>query len=136
MTGYVTPGDGTDRITEAIAAMREQGPDMIICTAGMSVDPDDNTPGAIRRSGAEVVTYGAPVLPGAMFMLAYYSENKIPVMGLPGCVMYARRTIFDIVLPRIMTGELLEKKDFDILGEGGLCLNCEICTFPNCGFGK
>jgi hypothetical protein len=57
-------------------------------------------------------------------------------MGLPGCVMYARRTIFDIVLPRIMTGEILEKKDFDRLGEGGLCLNCKVCTFPNCGFGK
>ena len=69
-------------------------------------------------------------------MLAYYGENNIPVMGLPGCVMYARRTIFDIVLPRVMTGEILEKKDFDILGEGGLCLNCNVCTFPNCGFGK
>jgi hypothetical protein len=57
-------------------------------------------------------------------------------MGLPGCVMYAKRTIFDIVLPRIMTGEILEKDDFDRLGEGGLCLNCDICTFPNCGFGK
>ena len=109
---------------------------MVVCTGGMSVDPDDRTPLAIRNVCGSAVTYGAPVLPGAMFMLAYYGENNIPVMGLPGCVMYARRTIFDIVLPRIMTGEILEKTDFDRLGEGGLCLNCEICTFPNCGFGK
>jgi molybdopterin biosynthesis enzyme len=84
----------------------------------------------------EVVTYGAPVLPGAMFLLAYFGDKKIPIMGLPGCVMYARRSIFDIVLPRVLTGEILNKTDFDILGEGGLCLGCEVCTFPACGFGK
>ena len=114
----------------------DEGCDLIVCTGGMSVDPDDRTPLAIRNVCGSAVTYGAPVLPGAMFMLAYYGENSIPVMGLPGCVMYARRTIFDIVLPRVMTGEILEKKDFDVLGEGGLCLSCEVCTFPNCGFGK
>ena len=99
------------------------------------MDPDDKTPLAIRNSGAEVVTYGAPVLPGAMFLLAYY-EGNIPVMGLPGCVMYAKRTIFDLVLSRVMAGEILEKKELDILGEGGLCQSCPVCTFPNCGFGK
>jgi hypothetical protein len=71
-----------------------------------------------------------------MFMLSYYGEKNIPVLGLPGCVMYAKRTIFDIVLPRILTGEILSREDFDRLGEGGLCLNCDVCTFPNCGFGK
>ena len=75
------------------------------------------------------------MLPGAMFLLAYYGDG-IPVMGLPGCVMYAKRTIFDLVLPRILTGEVLTKEDLNILGEGGLCLNCPVCTFPNCGFGK
>jgi len=109
---------------------------MIICTGIMSVDPADRTPLAIRNVCGSVVTYGAPVLPGAMFLLAYYGEKNIPVMGLPGCVMYAKRTIFDLVLPRIMTGEILKKSDFDVLGEGGLCLNCEVCTFPACGFGK
>ena len=86
----------------------------------------------------EVVTYGAPVLPGAMFMLAYYEKEgrQIPVMGLPGCVMYAKRTIFDLVLPRIMCDEKLHEKDFQLLGQGGLCLSCPVCTFPNCGFGK
>ena len=99
------------------------------------MDPDDRTPLAIKNTGAEIVTYGAPVLPGAMFMLAYY-DSVIPVMGLPGCVMYAKRTIFDLVLPRIMTGEKLKAKDLNLLGQGGLCLSCPVCTFPNCGFGK
>ena len=116
--------------------MLDGGCDLILCTGGMSVDPDDRTPLAIRNVCGSVVTYGAPVLPGAMFLLAYYGEKRIPVLGLPGCVMYARRTIFDLVLPRILTGEILSKEDFDRLGEGGLCLDCETCTYPNCGFGK
>ena len=75
------------------------------------------------------------MLPGAMFLLAYYGGD-LPVMGLPGCVMYAKRTVFDLVLPRIMAGEILTKEDLELLGEGGLCLNCPTCTFPNCGFGN
>ena len=134
--GIRVSDDKSENIEKCIRAFIEEGCDMVVCTGGMSVDPDDRTPLAIRNVCGSAVTYGAPVLPGAMFMLAYYGENNIPVMGLPGCVMYARRTIFDIVLPRIMTGEILEKTDFDRLGEGGLCLNCEVCTFPNCGFGK
>ena len=133
--GHEVSDDDHTHITACIQKLIGQGADMVICTGGMSVDPDDKTPLAIRNFGAEVVTYGAPVLPGAMFLLAYY-EGNIPVMGLPGCVMYAKRTIFDLVLPRVMAGEILEKKDLDILGEGGLCLSCPVCTFPNCGFGK
>lgn len=83
---------------------------MVVCTGGMSVDPDDKTPLAIRNASDEVITYGAPVLPGAMFMLAY--KGEIPIMGLPGCVMYARRTIFDLVLPRLVAGERLQDQDF------------------------
>ena len=128
--------DVNEHIEAAIREMIDAGCNMVVCTGGMSVDPDDKTPLAIRNVCGSVVTYGAPVLPGAMFLLAYYGDDNIPVMGLPGCVMYAKRTIFDLVLPRVMTGEILEKKDFDRLGEGGLCLNCEVCTFPNCGFGK
>lgn len=134
--GHKITDDSNENIEKCIRELLSEGCDMILCTGGMSVDPDDKTPLAIRNVCGSVVTYGAPVLPGAMFLLAYYGENNIPVMGLPGCVMYAKRTIFDIVLPRIMTGEILEKDDFDRLGEGGLCLNCDICTFPNCGFGK
>ena len=134
--GHEICDDNHERITAAIQKLLEAGADLILCTGGMSVDPDDRTPLAIRNSEAKIVTYGAPVLPGAMFLLAYYGEQKIPVMGLPGCVMYAKRTVFDLVLPRIMTGEVLEKADLDRLGEGGLCLSCPVCTFPNCGFGK
>ena len=136
IVGNEISDDNHERITACIQGLLDAGADMIICTGGMSVDPDDRTPLAIRNTGADIVTYGAPVLPGAMFLLAYYGEQKIPVMGLPGCVMYAKRTIFDLVLPRIMAGEVLEKKELDILGEGGLCLSCPVCTFPNCGFGK
>ena len=134
VTEHLTVDDGIDHITNAVNAVKGRA-DMILCTGGMSVDPDDNTPGAIRRSGAKIVTYGAPVLPGAMFLLGYYDDGT-PVMGLPGCVMYAKATIFDLVLPRIAAGVKLNKTDFVMYGEGGLCLNCEKCTYPHCPFGK
>ena len=136
VVGHKYSDDENAHIEAAIREMIDTGADMVVCTGGMSVDPDDKTPLAIRNVCGSVVTYGAPVLPGAMFLLAYYGENQIPVMGLPGCVMYAKRTIFDLVLPRVIAGEILEKKDFDRLGQGGLCLDCDVCTFPNCGFGK
>ena len=135
MIAAETPGDDTDAITAAIGEMIAKGAEMVICTGGMSVDPDDRTPLAIRNTGARVVSYGAPVLPGAMFMLAY-DKSGIPICGLPGCVMYARRTIFDIVLPYLLAGEPVTEKMLSGLGNGGLCLNCEVCRYPNCGFGK
>jgi molybdenum cofactor synthesis domain-containing protein len=127
--------DAPEQITEGILDFITQGAQMVICTGGMSVDPDDTTPSAIKNTGATIVSYGAPVLPGAMFLMAY-TKDGIPIMGLPGCVMYAKRTIFDLVLPRIMCDEMVTKEWLSDLGEGGLCLNCEICTYPNCGFGK
>ena len=133
--GQEKTGDDRERITAAIRRFAGEGADLVLCTGGMSVDPDDRTPAAIRDAAPDVITYGAPVLPGAMFLLAYTAEG-IPVMGLPGCVMYAKRTIFDLVLPRILAGERMRAEDFSGYGEGGLCLNCEICTYPNCGFGK
>lgn len=135
MTEHMLVGDGMDELLAALAAMRARDVDLILCTGGMSVDPDDNTPGAIRRSGAEIVTYGAPVLPGAMFLLGYY-ENGMPVMGLPGCVMYAGATIFDLVLPRIAAGVRMNRDDFAWMGEGGLCLGCTECRYPICPFGR
>ncbi|MCI5902254.1 MAG: molybdopterin-binding protein [Blautia sp.] len=136
--GKTTPGDEKARITGDILDFIENGADMVICTGGMSVDPDDRTPGAIRDTGAQVITYGAPVLPGAMLMLAYYEKDgrRIPVLGLPGCVMYAKRTVFDLILPRLMAEDPISAEELAGLGEGGLCLNCAACTFPNCGFGK
>ena len=134
--GHELSSDDAQMEIGCIQKLLDAGADMILCTGGMSVDPDDRTPYAIRMAADRVVTYGAPVLPGAMFMLAYKGEKNIPIVGLPGCVMYAKRTIFDIILPRLMAGDLVTKEEIDRLGEGGLCLNCDVCTFPNCGFGK
>ncbi len=128
-------GDGVDNVANAIAEARQTGADLILCTGGMSVDPDDNTPGGIRQSGARIVTYGAPVLPGAMFLLGYF-EDDTPIMGLPGCVMYAGTTIFDLALPRIAAGVEMTRTDFAVMGEGGLCLGCRPCHWPDCPFGK
>lgn len=141
---HVILNDDDKKVTAAILKMIGEGADIVCCTGGMSVDPDDRTPLAIRNTGADIVSYGAPVLPGAMFLLAYYevpaAEGRAPrtvaVMGLPGCVMYAKRTIFDLVLPHVMADDEVTAADLAGLGEGGLCLNCPICTFPNCGFGK
>ena len=127
--------DNKEMITENILkAIEEDKVDMIICTGGMSVDPDDVTPSAIKDCNGEIVTYGAPVLPGAMFLLAYY--KNIPILGVPSCAMYSKRTIFDLVLPRILVDEKLSFEDIARFGNGGMCLNCEICSFPHCSFGK
>ncbi len=129
------PGDDMDAITQEILAAKSAGAGLILCTGGMSVDPDDRTPGAIRASGAEIAAYGAPVLPGAMFLLGYFADGT-PIMGLPGCVMYAKSTIFDLVLPRVAAGVPVTRQEIAAMGEGGLCLGCKACTYPNCGFGK
>ncbi|WP_102411068.1 molybdopterin-binding protein [Beduinella massiliensis] len=133
--GHETCPDDQEKITAAINRLLQQGAELILTTGGMSVDPDDRTPSAIRATGATVVTYGAPVLPGAMMLLAY-TKDGVPILGLPGCVMYAKRTVFDLVLPRIAAGQKLERRDIVAFGEGGLCLSCPTCTYPNCGFGK
>ncbi len=135
MCGHETVNDNKENIIVAIKTLKEQGAEMIICTGGMSVDPDDVTPSAIKECGAELISYGAPVLPGAMFLLAYFKDGT-PILGLPGCVMYAKSTIFDLVLPRIAAKVKVSKKDLASMGHGGLCLQCEVCHYPNCGFGK
>ncbi len=139
---HVTWNDDDTKVTASILDMIHKGADIVVCTGGMSVDPDDKTPLAIKNTGADIVSYGAPVLPGAMFMLAYYQVTEgddprtVAIMGLPGCVMYAKRTIFDLVLPRVMADDKVTAEELAALGPGGLCLNCPVCTFPNCGFGK
>ena len=133
--GHIVCNDDMEKITKAILELKEKGAEMIVCTGGMSVDPDDKTPGAIKATGARIVSYGAPVLPGAMFLLSYL-EDGTPVMGLPGCVMYAKATVFDLVLPRIAAGIEVTKKDLAHMGNGGFCLGCKECHYPNCSFGK
>ena len=133
MTFHKVCDDDPAGITAAILEAKEAGCELIFTTGGMSVDPDDRTPLAIRNTGADIVTYGAPVLPGAMFLVSYL--DGVPVCGLPGCVMYAKRTIFDLLLPRLLADDPITAEDIARLGEGGLCLNCEVCHWPNCGFG-
>ena len=135
MTKHVLCSDDMEMITQSIADMKAAGVDLIICTGGMSVDPDDKTPGAIKASGAEIVTYGAPTLPGAMLCLGYYGDGT-PIIGLPGCVMYAKATVFDLILPKIAAGVRIERHDIIRMGHGGLCLGCGECHYPICPFGK
>ena len=126
--------DSVETTSQKILELKEKGAELIILTGGMSVDPDDLTPASIRRTGAETLIYGVPVLPGAMFMLAYLGDT--PVLGLPGCVMYHKASIFDLVVPRLIAGEKLERKDFLSLAYGGFCLRCKECSYPACSFGK
>ena len=135
MQEHVILGDDNQAITAAILDMLDKGCEMVFCSGGMSVDPDDKTPLAIRNTGANIVSYGAPVLPGAMFLVSYMDDGR-PVCGLPGCVMYAKRTIFDLLLPYLVTDTPVTRELLAGLGHGGLCLNCPVCHFPNCGFGK
>ena len=132
---HCLPGDDRAAITAAALAFRDKGVDMVLCTGGMSGDPDDRTPGAIRDTRAEIVSYGAPVLPGAMFLLGDFDGGGA-IPGLPGCVMYAKATVFDLVLPRIAAGVRVGRAELKAMGHGGLCLGCGTCHYPVCPFGK
>ncbi|MDD4238485.1 MAG: molybdopterin-binding protein [Desulfotomaculaceae bacterium] len=126
--------DDTSIIAAKINKMASDGADIIFVTGGMSVDPDDVTPNAIRLAGAKVEKYGAAALPGAMFMLAYLGD--IPIMGVPACGMFFKITIVDLILPRLLAGERVTRKDIVALACGGLCRSCPECRYPNCTFGK
>jgi molybdenum cofactor synthesis domain-containing protein len=130
----VLVSDDVDLTVAAIKGLISDGADFIVVTGGMSVDPDDQTPASIRAAGGKVTTYGAPVLPGAMFMLAHV--DHVPVLGLPGCVMVYKASIFDLVVPRMLAGETLRKADIVAMGHGGFCSNCLDCRYPICAFGK
>ena len=127
--------DDAEVISSKIDSYIQKEVEMIVVTGGMSVDPDDVTPMGIRNSGAQIVKYGAPVLPGAMFLLAYY-QQRIPVVGIPACGMFFDTTVFDLVFPRLLAGEKVTAEEISELGHGGLCLQCDKCTYPNCSFGK
>jgi len=126
--------DDPDFIARTILQFQAAGSEVILCCSGMSVDPDDVTPEGIRRSGAQVVFYGLPVLPGAMFL--YARLRQTPILGLPACVLHASVTAFDVLFPRILTGEELTFAGTRELGHGGLCLGCPVCAFPICPFGQ
>lgn len=126
--------DNSKIIAEAIQQLLGEEHDFIIVTGGMSVDPDDVTPIGIRESGAEIEEYGIPVLPGAMFLLAYHEGT--PVVGVPACGMFYHSTAFDLIFPRLLAGNVICADDLAALGHGGFCRRCEKCNFPHCSFGK
>ena len=135
--------DDAEFIEARIKELIDGGADLIITTGGMSVDPDDVTRFAIRNIGVEELYYGSPVLPGSMFLVAYVGAGlkpartePIPILGIPACGMYANITIFDLVLPRVLAGERIGRKEIAELGHGGLCLKCKKCRYPVCPFGK
>lgn len=141
---YFAPDD-TSCIEARLRELTEAGADLLIITGGMSVDPDDVTRFAIRNLGVREMYYGSAALPGAMFLVAYLEKKSevspqeseiIPVLGIPACGMYHRTTVFDLVLPRILTGDHIGTEELAELGHGGLCLNCKECRYPVCPFGK
>ena len=138
MVASVTRGrrgpDNLRAIRQALLEAREAA-DLIVMTGGMSVDPDDLTPLAAREAGVGISAYGSAVLPGAMFMVGYF-EDGTPVLGVPACGIHHPRTIFDLILPRVLAGEKISGADIARLGHGGLCLDCPECAFPVCPFGK
>jgi hypothetical protein len=157
---YYAPDD-EEFIEQRLRELVDAGSDLLIITGGMSVDPDDITRFAIQRLGATDITYGSAVLPGAMFLVAYLDKQSvvsgscshpaghgrdtklqigdgktIPVLGIPACAMYHKKTVFDLVLPRILAGERIARRELSELGHGGLCLDCKVCRYPICPFGK
>lgn len=126
--------DDAEQIAEEIRNCLDSGADLIVTSGGMSVDPDDVTRKGIAKAGATDIVYGTPVLPGAMFLVGYI--DKVPVLGLPACGMFHKITVFDLVLPRVLTGEKITREVLAQMGHGGLCRTCKTCRFPICGFGK
>jgi hypothetical protein len=134
VTGKEIVPDDIVKIRDAIAALFDAGAGMVITTAGLSVDPDDVTKEGIEATGAEVLFYGTPVFPGAMFLVARLKGKYI--LGAPACVYYNKYTVLDIILTRILAGERMHRADMVKLSYGGLCLNCAVCHYPACFFGK
>jgi len=132
--GIIFAPDKKVEIIRAIKTLLQQGAGLILVAGGMSVDPDDITRMAINDTGATDVVYGTPVLPGAMFL--YGRFGTVPVMGLPACVLFYRATIFDLILPRVLAGEIITRNDLASMAHGGLCLDCDKCRYPVCPFGK
>lgn len=126
--------DDAEAIARLIRSHLDRGCDLLLLSGGMSVDPDDVTRHAIRRAGATELHYGAAVLPGAMFLVAYL--GNVPLLGVPACGLYHRITALDLLLPPILAGDRIGKTDLALMGHGGLCRDCPECSYPHCPFGK
>lgn len=132
--GVTVCDDSVEMIVNAAKSHLENGADLLIFTGGMSVDPDDLTPTAIRQLGAEIIAHGVPSQPGNMTLVAYLGD--IPVLGIPGAAIKLPTTIFDVLLPQIFTGDRITKEELVNLADGGLCQMCKSCHWPNCSFGR
>lgn len=121
-------------IQKLILGSIENGAEIVLVSGGMAVDADDVTPKAIENSATEVVTYGMPLLPGSMCMIAY--NNEIPIVGVPACAMYHKTTVLDAVYPRLLAKERFTRDAVVAFAHGGMCLNCDECRYPICPFGK
>ena len=126
--------DNLEKIVNAAQEHLQNGADFLIFTGGMSVDPDDLTPTAIRKLGAEIIRYGVPSQPGNMTLVAYLGD--IPILGVPGAAIKLPTTVFDVLLPQIFTGDKISKEELIGLADGGLCQMCNVCHWPNCTFGR
>jgi len=126
--------DDRKAISKSVAALIDGGVDLIVTTAGLSVDPDDVTLRGLLDAGATDILYGAPILPGAMTMLARIGE--VQVIGVPACALFYKTTSFDLLFPRLLAGVDITRRDLARIAEGGFCLNCRSCTYPKCPFGK
>jgi len=126
--------DDEDVIGQALKDAVAWGSEVIVVAGGLSVDPDDVTVEGVEKSGAKIISYGAPVMPGAMFL--YAELGGVPILGAPGAVIFNQNTIIDLILPRVLAGEKISREDIVEMGHGGLCLDCDGCTFPICPFGK
>jgi len=134
VTAVAFAPDDAGLIRTTIRSHLDQGCDLLLLSGGMSVDPDDVTRQGIRSAGANEMHYGAAVLPGAMFLVAYVGD--VPLLGVPACGLFHRITVLDLVLPRLLAGEKIGKAELAFMGHGGLCKDCEECSYPHCPFGK
>lgn len=126
--------DDVVAIRESIGNFIERKAGIVLVGGGMSVDPDDVSRRGIAEAGATDVVYGTNVFPGAMFL--YSRIGAVPVLGVPACAIYFRTTVLDILLPRVLAGEIVNRLDLAKLAHGGLCLGCDECVYPVCPLGK
>lgn len=133
VTQTIIVPDDRHLICEGVERLIQADSQMIITTGGLSVDPEDLTRKGLQDAGAVELLYGAAVLPGAMTLISRIDE--VDIIGVPACALYFKTTSLDLLLPRILAGVPIGRADLARLAHGGLCLNCEICTFPKCRFG-
>ncbi len=118
---YVSLEDETGEAALAEMLLRHARAGMgLIILAGETaiMDRRDIAPRAIEAAGGEVTCFGAPVDPGNLLMVGYV--GNVPVLGAPGCARSRKVNVVDWVLPRLLAGDRLTRRDVMALGHGGL----------------